>query len=164
MSPRWFVLEAIFWKLWPYLFFGRLIILLTDPILSHSPNFGRPKHGQKFVVPTFHIHFLNPEWVRIPWVAAPKIFLVKIFGYGPFYPKNHFFANLRVPLVKRYSRSCALNFGAPKSEHKFGFITKPQLPSMQQTDAKTNLNINTSNSNYLNKFWVIIFTRQGQVN
>ena len=39
-------------------FFGRLIILLTDPILSHSPNFGRPKQGQTFVVPTFHIHLL----------------------------------------------------------------------------------------------------------
>ena len=37
-------------------FFQRLIILLTDPILSHSPNFGRPKQGQTFVVPTFHIH------------------------------------------------------------------------------------------------------------
>ena len=58
MSPRWFNLEPIFWKLWPYLFFERLIILLTDPILSHSPNFGRPKQGQTFVVPTFHIHLL----------------------------------------------------------------------------------------------------------
>ena len=60
-------------------FFWRLIILLTDPILSHSPNFGRPKQGQKFVVPTFHIHFLNPERVRIPWVLAPKNFPVENF-------------------------------------------------------------------------------------
>ena len=28
------------------------------PHFSHSPNFGRPKQGQTFVVPTFHIHLL----------------------------------------------------------------------------------------------------------
>merc|ERR1712240_304220 len=60
-------------------FFQRLIILLTDPIFSHSPNFGQPKQGQKFVVPTFHIHFLNPECVRIPWVLAPKNFPIENF-------------------------------------------------------------------------------------
>ena len=60
-------------------FFERLIILLTDPILSHSPNFGRPKQGQKFVVPTFHIHILNPECVRILWVLAPKKIPVENF-------------------------------------------------------------------------------------
>ena len=42
----------------PIDFFGHLIILLTDRILLHSPNFGRPKQGQTFVVPTFHIHLL----------------------------------------------------------------------------------------------------------
>ena len=62
-----------------YTFLLRLIILLTDRILSHSPNFGRPKQGQTFVVPTFHIHFLNPECVRIPWVLAPKNFPVENF-------------------------------------------------------------------------------------
>ena len=60
-------------------FFERLIILLTDPILSHSPNFGRPKQGQKFVVPTFHIHFLNPECVRIPWLLASTCFSFENF-------------------------------------------------------------------------------------
>ena len=60
-------------------FFGHLIILLTDCISSHSPNFGRPKQGQTFVVPTFHIHFLNPECVRIPWVLTPKNFPVENF-------------------------------------------------------------------------------------
>ena len=62
-----------------YTFLLRLIILLTDRILSHSPNFGRPKQGQKFVVPTFHIHFLNPECIRIPWVLALKNFSVENF-------------------------------------------------------------------------------------
>ena len=51
-----------------------------------------------------------------------------------------------------------------KSEQKFGFITKPQLPSMQQTVANVILMINISNSNNLNKFWVGIFTRQGYIN
>ena len=51
-----------------------------------------------------------------------------------------------------------------KSEQKFGFITKHQLPSMQQTVANTILMINISNSNNLNKFWVGIFTRQGHIN
>ena len=45
----------------------------------HSPNFGRPKQGQTFVVPTFHIHFLNPECVRIPWVLAPRNFPIENF-------------------------------------------------------------------------------------
>ena len=39
-------------------------------------------------------------------------------------------------------------------------MTKPQLPNLQQTDANT---INISNSNNLNKFWVVIFTPQGQI-
>ena len=47
---------------------------------------------------------------------------------------------------------------------KFGFTTKPQLPSMQQTVANTILMINISNSNNLTKFWVGIFTRQGHIN
>ena len=51
-----------------------------------------------------------------------------------------------------------------KSEQKFGFITKPQLRSMQQTVANTILIINISNSNNLNKFWVAIFTRQDHIN
>ena len=49
-------------------------------------------------------------------------------------------------------------------EQKFGFMTKPQLPNLQQTVADTILIINISNSNILNKFWVAIFTRQGHIN
>ena len=47
-----------------------------------------------------------------------------------------------------------------KSEQKFNFMTKPQLPNLQQTVANTILIINISNSNNLNKFWVGIFTRK----
>ena len=49
-----------------------------------------------------------------------------------------------------------------KSEQKFGFITKPQLPSMQQTVANMIPIINISNIS--NKFWVGIFTCQGHIN
>ena len=43
-------------------------------------------------------------------------------------------------------------------------MTKPQLPNLQQTVANTILIINISNSNNLNKFYVGIFTRQGDIN
>ena len=51
-----------------------------------------------------------------------------------------------------------------KSEQKFNFITKPQLPNLQQTVANTILILNISKNNNLNKFWVGIFTRQGHIN
>ena len=51
-----------------------------------------------------------------------------------------------------------------KSEQKLSYITKPQLPNLQQTVANTILIINISNSNSLNKIWVGIFTRQGHIN
>ena len=51
-----------------------------------------------------------------------------------------------------------------KSEQKFSFMTKPQLPNLQQTFANTILITNISNSNNLNKFWVGIFTHQGHIN
>ena len=47
---------------------------------------------------------------------------------------------------------------------KLSFMTKPQLPNLQQTVANTILITNISNSNNLNKFWVGIFTRQGHIN
>ena len=49
------------------------------------------------------------------------------------------------------------------SEQKFGFITKPQLPSMQQIVANTIFIINISKSANLNKFWVGIFTCQAHI-
>ena len=50
-----------------------------------------------------------------------------------------------------------------KSEQRFGIMIKPQLPNLQQTFANTMLIINISNSNNL-KYWVGIFTRQGNIN
>ena len=48
-----------------------------------------------------------------------------------------------------------------KSEQKFSFSTKRQLPNLKQTVANMILSINMSNSD--NKFWVGIFTRQGHI-
>ena len=58
------------------------------------------------------LYFLNPECVRIPWVAAPKVFPLKIFGYVVFHPKNSFFVNFRAHTLENVAGSCALNFGA----------------------------------------------------
>ena len=58
-----------------------------------------------------------------------------------------------------------LNLDQPlcsKSEQKFSFMTKRQLPN-QQAVANMILSINISNSNNLNKFWVGIFTPQGHI-
>ena len=44
---------------------------------------------------------------------------------------------------------------------KFNFLTKPQLPNLQQIVAITIL---ISNSYNINKFGVGIFTRQGDIN
>ena len=89
----------------PIDFFGHLIILQTDPIFSHSSNFGQPKQGQKFVVPTFHIHFLNPECVRIPWVLAPKNFPVQNFRVRSVLQKSSIFHWFLLPPPKKKYRA-----------------------------------------------------------
>ena len=50
-----------------------------------------------------------------------------------------------------------------KSEQKFSFMTKPQLPNLQQTVASTTLIIKISNSNNLKKFWGGPFIKFNQV-
>ena len=81
-----------------YIYFGHLIILLTERILLPSTDFGRPKQGQKIFVPPFHMDFLNPECVRIPWL---KNFPLKIFGYGAIYKIIPFFTNFCVLKQKK---------------------------------------------------------------
>ena len=100
-----------------YIFFGRLIILLTDRILSHSPNFGRPKQGQTFVVPTFHIHFLNPECVTIPWVLAPKKFPIENFQVRSDLQKISLFHEFSCPLGKKNRRPAADSILMPPTFH-----------------------------------------------
>ena len=51
-----------------------------------------------------------------------------------------------------------------KSEQKFSFMTKPQLPSLKQTVTNTILIIKINNSNNLNRFWAGNFTRQDHIN
>jgi len=48
-----------------------------------------------------------------------------------------------------------------KSQQKVSFLTKPQLPNLQQIVANK---ISISNSYNINKFGVVIFTRQGHIN
>ena len=48
-----------------------------------------------------------------------------------------------------------------KSEQKFSFLTKPELPILQQTVANTILTTTISNINNLNRFCLGILTRQG---
>ena len=80
-----------------------LIILPTDRILSHSPNFGRPKQGKKFVSSTFQKYFLNPECVRIPYVLAPKNFPIENFRVRSDLRKSSIFHWFLCPYApKRY--------------------------------------------------------------
>ena len=95
----WFILKPIFWKLRPCLL--NCVILQKDRIPSHSPNFRQQKKGQTFVVPTFHIHFLNPEYVRIPWVLAPKKFPIENFRVRSDLQKSSIFHWFLCPQTKK---------------------------------------------------------------
>ena len=89
------------------------LFLLATRISPASPNFGQAKQGQKFVVPTFHIHFLNPECVRIPWVLAPKKFSRWKFSGTEQFTKNFLFSLISVsPCKKTVFGSCTHNFDA----------------------------------------------------
>ena len=91
-----------YWNFWnTYLF------LLATRISPASPNFGQAKQGQKFVVPTFHIHFLNPECVRIPWVLAPKNFPIENFRVRSDLQKISLFHEFSCPLGKKNRRPAA---------------------------------------------------------
>ena len=51
-----------------------------------------------------------------------------------------------------------------KSDQKFSFMTKLQLPNLHQIVVNMFLGININNNNNLNMFWVGIFTHQGHIN
>ena len=117
----------------PIDFFGHLIILLTDRILLHSPNFGRAKQGQKFVVPTFHIHFLNPECVTIPWVLAPKNFPIENFRVRSDLQKISLFHEFSCPLGKKNRRPAADSILMPQTFHQAGLNRyTPKFPGIAQ--------------------------------
>ena len=77
-----------------------------------STDFGWPKQGQKFVVPPFHIDFLNPECVRIPWLLSPKKIPVDNFGDGVIYKKVPVFTNFSCRPQQTLAACCGLNFDA----------------------------------------------------
>ena len=81
------------------------LFLLATRISPASPNFGQAKQGQKFVVPTFHIHILNPECVRIPWVLAPKNFHVQNFWVRSVLQKSSIFHWFLLPPPKKKYRA-----------------------------------------------------------
>ena len=78
------------------------LFLLATRISPASPNFGQAKQGQKIFVPTFHIHFLNPECLRIPWVLAPKFSPLKIFRCESIYKKVPFITDLIEVTTEKY--------------------------------------------------------------
>merc|ERR1712107_631636 len=75
------------------------------------------KQGQKFVVPTFHIHFLNPECVTIPWVLAPKNFPIKNFRVRSDLQKISLFHEFSCPLGKKNHRPAADSILMPPTFH-----------------------------------------------
>ena len=75
MRSRWFILEPIFWKLWPYLLNLTPHNFATGPHFVPLTQLWATKTGSKFV-----LNFLrNPECVRIFWVYTPKNFPIENF-------------------------------------------------------------------------------------
>ena len=93
------------------------LFLLATRVLPASPNFGQAKQGQKFVVPTFHIHFLNPECVTIPWVLAPKNFPIENFRVRSDLQKISLFHEFSCPLGKKNRRPAADSILMPPTFH-----------------------------------------------
>ena len=87
----------------------------------------------------------------------------------------HYIGSCQQILKNGFVPSCALSLLCSTSLEFFckqikgtklqiSFMTKPQLPNLQQTVANTILITNISNSNNLNKFSVGIFTSKGHIN
>ena len=93
------------------------LFLLATRISPASPNFGQAKQGQKFVVPTFHIHFLNPECVTIPWVLAPKNFPIENFRVRSDLQKISLFHEIPSPLAFFFCRPAADSILMPPTFH-----------------------------------------------
>ena len=93
------------------------LFLLATRISPASPNFGQAKQGQKFVVPTFHIHFLNPECVTIPWVLAPKNFPIENFRVRSDLQKISLFHEFSCRFGKKNRRPAADSILMPPTFH-----------------------------------------------
>ena len=64
-----------------------------------------------------HIHFLNPECVRIQWVPAPKNFPLESFRVRSVSPKQITFLPISVSGWKKVLKRCAFNFDATDLPH-----------------------------------------------
>ena len=98
-------------------FSNTYLFLLATRISPASPNFGQAKQGQKFVVPTFHIHFLNPECVTIPWVLAPKNFPIENFRVRSDLQKISLFHEFSCRFGKKNRRPAADSILMPPTFH-----------------------------------------------
>ena len=115
MRIRWFILEPKFWKLWPYLFLWHLIFLLTDRILSHSPNFGRPKQGPKKI-----LNFFSEYWVRKDFLGvSPKNFPIENFRVRSNLRKSSVFYGYPCPYPQKKDRACVPKILMPPTDLKF---------------------------------------------
>ena len=92
-------------KLWEIYFFATPHNFANRPHFVALTQLGRPKQGQTFVVPTFHIHFLNPECVRIPWIRAPKNFPIENFRVRSNLQKSSIFHWFLFPPPKKKYRA-----------------------------------------------------------
>ena len=70
----------------------------------HLPTSGGQNTVKKIFYPPFHMHILNPECIRIPWVLAPKKFPVKNFRVRSELRKFSVFHEFPLPLAKKIRR------------------------------------------------------------
>ena len=94
-------LKAQIWKFW------EIHLFWTPHNFAYGPHFVAltqlwpTKTWYKTCCTHLSNTFWNPECKRIPLGLPPKNFPLKIFGYGAFYQKNHFFDDFRVLLPNK---------------------------------------------------------------
>ena len=118
MSPRWFNLEPIFWKLWPYLF------VLTAHNFANGPHFvaltqlRATKTGSKICC-THLSYTFSESWVRNDSVGTcPKKFSHWKFSGTERFTKNFPFSrNSTATCVFFLPGCCGLNFDATDLPH-----------------------------------------------
>ena len=111
---HWRHMGAIAWtKLISNLHSARTIWCSSIWIAFHRCIFGQKKESFSSKMLIHHIHFLNPECVRIPWILAPKNFPLQNFRVRSVLQKSsifHWF--LLPPQKKKVSGLCTHNFDA----------------------------------------------------
>ena len=100
-------------------YFGHLLILLTDRILSPSTDFRRPKHGQNCPAANFRPKGVcSPIYTGLFTFYGPSQYLSSFPSNGPKSKKIPvFFTDFLVRPQKKVSGSCTLNFDATDLQH-----------------------------------------------